>query len=174
MNEKATDGKSPGDRVGRGGATGGFRQQPLALRLLLIVSIAAVTVGVVRCSFELTKPLPDIGSVAVLVAPGSPVADAVHDSVAARYADALSGKGGVETAVVTEAESGADALAVLRPTTDDGMLTVAVELSDSRSRRYLGAAEAVGPEAMAGDVAALAAERSVPVLGLEEDDETEE
>jgi hypothetical protein len=35
---------------------GGFRSQPLWLRVLLIVSVLALAAGVVRCSFETTAP----------------------------------------------------------------------------------------------------------------------
>jgi hypothetical protein len=35
---------------------GGFRSQPLWLRVVLIASLAALAAGVVRCSFETTAP----------------------------------------------------------------------------------------------------------------------
>jgi hypothetical protein len=41
---------------------GGFRSQPLWLRVLLIVSLAALAAGVVRCSFETTAPLAPAGT----------------------------------------------------------------------------------------------------------------
>lgn len=34
----------------------GFRSQPLWLRVLLLVSLAALAAGIVRCSFETTAP----------------------------------------------------------------------------------------------------------------------
>lgn len=37
-------------------APGGWRGQPLALKILLIASLAAITIGVVRCSVRVTAP----------------------------------------------------------------------------------------------------------------------
>lgn len=37
-------------------ALGGWRGQPLALKILLIASLAAITIGVVRCSVRVTAP----------------------------------------------------------------------------------------------------------------------
>lgn len=47
-----------GDSAGRG--AGGFRSQPLWLKLLLILSLAALAIGIVRCSFEVTAPPPAV------------------------------------------------------------------------------------------------------------------
>jgi hypothetical protein len=35
---------------------GGFRSQPLWLRVVLLLSLAALATGIVRCSFETTAP----------------------------------------------------------------------------------------------------------------------
>jgi len=49
MSEPSETGEAPGK-------PGGFRSQPLWLRVLLIVSVAALAAGVVMCSFEATAP----------------------------------------------------------------------------------------------------------------------
>ena len=40
------------------GGPGGLRSQPLWLKALLVVSVAALATGIVRCSFEASAPPP--------------------------------------------------------------------------------------------------------------------
>ena len=149
----------------------GFREQPLALKILLLASVAAITIGVVRCSFELTAPPPDIETVGVSVSAASAVGGGVESAIAERFAAELASRDSLEARVVEEGERGFDALVVLRAEIHDGMLTVVAELSDTRTGRYLGSAEAVGPEGTAADIAALAAERAEAMLSITPDDE---
>lgn len=50
-----THGETPGRENPRG-----FRSQPFWLRVLLVVSLAALATGIVRCSFEATAPPPPV------------------------------------------------------------------------------------------------------------------
>jgi hypothetical protein len=154
------------ERHGPEYSAGGFREQPLVLKLLLLLSVVAITVGVVRCSFELSASPPPVATVGVAVAPSTAVPDSVARAMATRFASALEDAEDVGAAVVEPGARGFDAMAVMRAKLEEGMLSVSVELSDTRARRYLGTAEAVGPTDMSGDIAALAAERAAPLLGL--------
>ncbi|MBM3307917.1 MAG: hypothetical protein FJY74_06295 [Candidatus Eisenbacteria bacterium] len=50
MTEETSGTDAPSERAG------GFRSQPLWLKALLVLSVAALAVGIVRCSFEATAP----------------------------------------------------------------------------------------------------------------------
>ncbi|MBD3366706.1 MAG: hypothetical protein GF405_00860 [Candidatus Eisenbacteria bacterium] len=152
----------------------GFRGQPLGLKLLLFASLIAIVVGVVRCSLELTTPLPPVERVGVSVASDSSLPDTLRRSMAARFARELAAAGSLNVELTGADAAGYDALAVVRSEPRDGGLAVIAELSDVRARRYLGVAEAVGPEGMVGDVAALAAQRAAPILELGRRVENEE
>ena len=155
----------------RRGPRGGFREQPVALKVLLALSLIAVAAGVVRCSFELTTPPAPVETVGVVLSRSSALPDSLQTMLAARFAERLEELEEMDVSVVEEGETGFDALAVVRPTVEDGVLTVQVEVSDARSRRYLGAAQSTGPPRMAADIARLAAERAAPVLRPREADE---
>ena len=50
MTEETSKAETPSERAG------GFRSQPLWLKALLVLSVAALAAGIVRCSFEATAP----------------------------------------------------------------------------------------------------------------------
>ncbi|MFH1502812.1 MAG: hypothetical protein ABIG03_07165 [Candidatus Eisenbacteria bacterium] len=44
----------PTDEAAGGSDAGGWRSQPMALRVLFLASLLAIVAGVVRCAFEVT------------------------------------------------------------------------------------------------------------------------
>ncbi len=81
--ERERDGGGDAPEAGAAPA-GGWRSQPLALRILLLASITAVVAGVVKCSVEVTPAAPNVGSVAT-----APAVVDVPDEVPPAPADSI-------------------------------------------------------------------------------------
>lgn len=134
---------SRADGSGRS-ARSGFRSQPIALRILLFVSLTAIAIGVVRCSIELTSTRPRVGSVGVaraLVDLDEDGAFGQPDSVAVRaarlFAVALAGVSEADVALLSAGTADYDAIARLRVSSFDGRIRVAVGIKDGASGRAL-------------------------------------
>jgi len=115
------------------GATRGFTAQPLWLRLLLIVSVLAMVIGIVRCSIESTAPVATaVSSVAVMpvrveapegffTQPG----DTVAVMAAKWFARSFSRASGIQVEIVRSPE---DVLTVLQEDTPyDGLAYFSLE-----------------------------------------------
>ncbi len=171
----------PGDRAeGDGGRSDtrsarGFRSQPRALRILLIASLTALVIGVVRCSIELTTVSSPISSIRVgraLVDLDEATAWAPADSVAARaarlLADALREAGSVDVRIAPPGATGFDAIARLRVSGSDGRIRVAVGIVDASSGRALIETGGEGVPDMLGELLDAAAVRIAGELGISE------
>jgi len=143
---------------------GGFRSQPLPLKILLFASLAAVTVGVVRCSFEATTPvegdLSVIGVAPVSTRLGVDVLGAPGDTVAARvarrFASGLASETGSEVVRVDDERAAADAIVFLRLRADGGDVVLEGEITERPSGRLLGAIGVRGDPALIDELAGLA------------------
>jgi hypothetical protein len=142
----------------------GWRSQPLALKLLLIASLVALTVGVVRCSYEVTPPVTPVlerimvARASVRIRPGLLAAPA--DTVAAQAARRVSAALGVpilsESIPHDEVGEYADALIFVVIGGGDEVVEVAAEVKDVVSSAVLAEARATGPPAAVYDVLDLA------------------
>ena len=129
-------------------AEGGWKSQPLALKLLLPVSLVLVALGVWRCTMELT-PVEDPGTIRVESATVE-----VPDSLSAMPADSLSALttrmftrslASASQALVTR-EDDPSAWAVVRlrlRESDGGRVELGVVASSTATRRPIGAATRV-------------------------------
>jgi hypothetical protein len=148
----------------RARSAGGFRSQPLALKILLIASLAAIAVGVVRCSTELTAVDASISSIGVeraLVDLDERTTWAPADSIAARtarlFAEALRQAARVEVRLATPRSRGFDVIARLRVSDAETGIRVAVGIVHAGSGRALFEAEGDGkPEMLEGLLNGLA------------------
>jgi hypothetical protein len=151
----------------------GFRSQPLALRILLIASLTALVVGVVRCSIELTSVRPRVESVGVqraLIdleegAAWAPV-DTLAAWVARALADGLRRAGARDVRLASPGTSGFDAIARIRVSGSADEITVAVGIVDGSSGRALLEIGGEGAPAMLEAILNGAAVRVVHELGI--------
>ncbi len=155
----------------------GLRSQPPALRILLIASLAALAIGVVRCSIELTtvsSPISSIGVERALVDLDESGAWAPADSVAARaarlFAGALREAGSVDVRIAPPGAAGFDAIARLRVSGSDGRIRVAVGIVDASSGRALLQTGGEGVPDMLGGLLDAAAVHIASELGISKSD----
>jgi len=151
--------------VGAGGqGAGGFRSQPLPLKILLFASLAAVTIGVVRCSFEATTPLEadvlvvGVAPVTARIRPG--LLDAPADTVAARigrrFASHLARSSGLDVVRVDDERTAADAVVFLRLREHGGDLGLEGEITVRPGGRLLGGIGVRGDPALLDELVELA------------------
>jgi hypothetical protein len=170
-NEKEIE-KVPSEGARRGGR--GFRSQPLALKILLLASLAAVVTGVVRCSLELTQPPVPIRTIAiapVTVQVPSDLFSAPSDSVARvaarQFARALASETGLDVKVVPPGgEAAGDAVVHLTIGSVRGQAGVACEVTGGEPDRVLTRFALEGPHEMLYATLAIAARRAAGELGL--------
>lgn len=152
----------------------GFRSQPLALKILLFASLAAVVTGVVRCSFELTQPPVTIRTIAIapvtVDAPGdlfSSPPDSVARVAARQFARALSAETGLDVTVVPPGgEAQGDAVVRLTIGSVRGEAGVACEVMGGTPERVITRFALTGPHEMLYATLAIAARRAADELGL--------
>jgi hypothetical protein len=151
----------------------GFRSQPLALKILLGVSLSALVVGVVRCSIELTsveRVISRIGVERALVDLDQAAAWAPADSVAARaarqFADALREASNADVRLASPGAGGFDAIARLRISDANGGIRLAVGIVDGASGRALFETSGEGAPEMLPGLANRAALRVTAALGI--------
>jgi len=195
--EREPGGRSPADAAGRetvpaaasdssdreperaSGAFGdgppprGFRSQPVALRLLLFASLAAIAVGVVRCSIELSgvrPPIQRVGVARALVDIDEDGALAPGDSVAVRasrlFAASLGGVSEADVILLPAGEPGVDVIARLRVSSTEGRIRVAVGVKDGSSGRALFETGGEGTPEMLEALLSTAALRVAGELGI--------
>jgi hypothetical protein len=151
----------------------GFRSQPRGLKILLIVSLAAIVAGVVRCSIEIASvgaPISSIGVQRASVDLDGAIAGAPPDSVAARasrvFAEALREHARAEVRLASPGTRGFDALARLRISGSEGGIRVAVGVVHTASGRALFETRSEGPpETLEGLLNGLAL-RTATALGI--------
>jgi hypothetical protein len=164
--------ESPGGAPVRPRRGGGFRSQPLALKILLLASLAAMVTGVVRCSIELTPPLAPVRTIAVApvvmdVPSGlfAAPADSVARVAGRQFARALGKETGLAVAVAGRGPTEADAVAQLTITSARGQVSLAGEVTSATTRRVLARFDLGGPPDMLYATLALAARRAAEQLG---------
>jgi len=151
-----------------GQRAGGFRSQPLPLKVLLFASLAAVTIGVVRCSFEATTPLEanvsvvGVAPVTARISPG--LLDAPVDTVAARigsrFASDLARSAGLDVVGVGDERTAVDAVVFLRLREYGDDLGLEGEITERPGGRLLGAISVRGDPALLDELVELAVEQA--------------
>jgi hypothetical protein len=154
----------------------GFRSQPTHLKILLVASLSALAVGVVRCSIEMTTVTPPVSRIGVeraLVDLNEGTAWGPADSVSVRaarvFAEALREAGRVDVRLAPPGASGFDAIARLRISEVDGGIRVAVGIVDGSSGRALMETGGEGAPEMLPGLLNAAAVRVASELGVGED-----
>jgi hypothetical protein len=170
---RAEDGRAVERRAPR---SGGFRSQPTALRVLLFASLAALAIGVVRCSIELSgiEPItPRIGVERAVVELDDSTAWAPADSVGAlagrRFVASLRDVATVDARLAPPGSSGFDGVARIRVTGADGVIEVAVSIVDVRTGRQLFETTGVGAPEMLPGLLSRAAVGAAAELGIVRD-----
>jgi len=143
---------------------GGFRSQPLALKILLLASLTAVMIGVVRCSMEATTPLEaDVSVVGVApvvarVGPdlfGAP-ADTVEARVTRRFVAGLARSSGLEVVMVGDERAATDAVIFLRLRAEGKGLRLEGEITERPTGRLLGPIDVRGDPTLLDELVGLA------------------
>jgi hypothetical protein len=151
----------------------GFRSQPLGLRILLVASLSALGIGVVRCAIELTAVRPPVTTVGVeraLVEVDGAIGGAPPDSLAGRAArlcaEALREAGTADVRLASPRTTGFDVVARLRISGSNEMIRVAVGIVDGSSGRALMETGGEGGPGMLGGLLNAAAVRAARELGI--------
>lgn len=156
----------------------GLRPQPRALKILLVASLTALAIGVVRCSIELStvdSPISRIGVERALVDLDESTAWAPADSVSARaarlFAEALREASSVDVRLAPPGAGGFDAIARLRISDAGEAIRVAVGVVDASSGRALFETGGEGTREMLRGLLHGAAVRTATALGIAEEAE---
>jgi hypothetical protein len=151
----------------------GFRSQALPLKILLVASVVALAVGMIRCSLEFAGVAPRIGSVGVarvIVALDEGASWAPADSISARaaraFAEALRRESSICVRLAPRGASGFDAIARIRIEGTETGIRVAVGIVDASSGRALFETEGEGAPAMLEGLLNGAAVRVAEALGV--------
>ncbi len=163
------------------GNRGGWRSQPLALRILLIVSLAAVVVGVVKCSMEvvpLPAPIASLGILPVAVdAPAEllPVpADSMSVMAARQFARILEGDTELDIHMIEDESADVEGIAILSLEWTRGSFVVSGEIRSRETGAVLAEVYAEGPAERLYAVVSVAAGRTGRALGLIEQEPEQE
>jgi len=155
-------------------ATGGWHAQPLALKLLLFGSLAAVAVGVVRCSMEATAPVSEditvIGVSPVLVVGDETSLGAPPDTLARRIGRIFVGALAEATGVPVVADTSGDATVELRLRKWEGQLRLTGEVLDGETGRLVGAVRIEGPLGVLDGMSRAVANQAARALRLDRRD----
>ena len=157
---------------------GAWRSQPRIMRILLVVSLAALVLGVVRCSMELTAvpgPIESVGVLPVVVDAPEDLLPAPTDSLsrlaARQFGRILESESGVEAMVVEDETADVDALARLRIKWSRGSIVLSGEIRHRETGTVVATIEAEGPVERLYSMLTLAAGRAGRELGAAGSDE---
>jgi hypothetical protein len=173
-----SDTTQPPERPGEPEAkpAGGWASQPLALRILLVVSITAIVVGVVKCSMEVTPPAAPIASLGILpVAVDAPEellpasADSMSHMAARQFARILEGETELDIRMIDDESAEVEGIAVLSLEWTRGSFVVSGEIRSRETGAVLAEVFAEGPAERLYAVVSVAAGRTGRALGLIEE-----
>lgn len=158
------------------GMTAGWRAQPVALKLLLFASVAALAVGVIRCSMESTAPVSadisvigvsGVAVVGVEEALGAPP-EALARDLREEFVRSLEKATGV-AAVATDDTTRRDVTVRLRLRPWEGQLRLTGEVVEGTSGRLMGVVRVEGPLEAVEGMARAAAYQTRRALRLDEE-----
>ncbi len=158
-------------------SSGGWRSQPLWLKIVFLASVTAIVTGVVRCSFETTEPSQGITSVGVVRftadlpddAVGAP-ADSVARFATTTFARALRSASTAEVEIIALGDAHVDAIVALHVGHARGQLSVVGEATDATSGEVLSSIDGSGPARMIHGMMSVAADKVAHDLGIAKDE----